>query len=81
MGIFTRRAREPRDGPVVATQGQETTTRRSGFGLFNRNRNHSAKSPLVMNMATRPTFGQWLKVTWLDIVTMAIMGMIGLGVS
>ncbi|KFA56578.1 hypothetical protein S40293_01140 [Stachybotrys chartarum IBT 40293] len=31
-------------------------------------------------MATRPTFGQWLKHTWLDIVTMAAMGAVGLGV-
>jgi diacylglycerol diphosphate phosphatase/phosphatidate phosphatase len=33
-----------------------------------------------MNMNTRPSFGQWLKVTWLDIVTMVILGTIGLGV-
>lgn len=32
------------------------------------------------NMNRRPTFGQWLKVTWLDLFTMAAMGMIGLGV-
>lgn len=32
-------------------------------------------------MATRPTFGQWLKHTLLDILTMAAMGAIGLGVS
>jgi diacylglycerol diphosphate phosphatase/phosphatidate phosphatase len=31
-------------------------------------------------MSTRPTFGQWLKRTVLDLVTMLIMGMIGLGV-
>lgn len=29
---------------------------------------------------SRPTFGQWIKATWLDILTMAIMGAIGLGV-
>ncbi|KAF2843828.1 PAP2-domain-containing protein, partial [Patellaria atrata CBS 101060] len=28
----------------------------------------------------RPRFGQWLKGTWLDIVTMIIVGVIGLGV-
>ncbi|KIV96049.1 hypothetical protein PV10_03631 [Exophiala mesophila] len=28
----------------------------------------------------RPSFGQWLKFTWLDILTMAAMGAIGLGV-
>ncbi|KAI6780790.1 uncharacterized protein J7T54_001098 [Emericellopsis cladophorae] len=32
------------------------------------------------SMAKRPSFGQWLKCTWLDIVTMAVMGAIGLGV-
>jgi len=31
-------------------------------------------------MATRPTFGQWLRYTWLDIVTMAAMGALGLGI-
>ncbi|KAG0278810.1 hypothetical protein BGZ96_002239 [Linnemannia gamsii] len=31
-------------------------------------------------MQTRPKFGQWLKSTWLDIITMAIMGAVGLGV-
>lgn len=31
-------------------------------------------------MATKPTFGQWLKVTWLDILTMAALGAVGLGV-
>jgi len=29
---------------------------------------------------SRPTFGQWIKATALDIITMAIMGAIGLGV-
>lgn len=28
----------------------------------------------------RPKFGQWLKVTWPDILTMVIMGVVGLGV-
>jgi diacylglycerol diphosphate phosphatase/phosphatidate phosphatase len=39
------------------------------------------RGPIIMNMSQKPTFGQWLKVTWLDILTMAIMGIIGLGVS
>jgi hypothetical protein len=34
-----------------------------------------------LSMSRRPSFGQWLKATWLDILTMAIMGAIGLGVS
>lgn len=32
-------------------------------------------------MQTRPMFGQWLKYTWLDILTMAVIGALGLGVS
>lgn len=31
-------------------------------------------------MSTRPSFGQWLKHTWLDILSMAVLGAIGLGV-
>jgi hypothetical protein len=77
MGLFTRRDRAPRDGPASApAHGQQTKQ-----GFFTRNRGHESKGPLVMSMATRPTFGQWLKVTWIDILTMFIMGLIGLGVS
>lgn len=32
------------------------------------------------SMAHRPSFGQWLKVTWIDIMTFVIMGAIGLGI-
>lgn len=32
-------------------------------------------------MSRKPSFGQWIKHTWFDIVTMAVMGAIGLGVS
>jgi diacylglycerol diphosphate phosphatase/phosphatidate phosphatase len=31
-------------------------------------------------MNRRPSFGQWLRSVWLDILTMAILGAIGLGV-
>ncbi|KAJ4256206.1 hypothetical protein NW762_009284 [Fusarium torreyae] len=33
-----------------------------------------------LTMSRRPSFGQWLKCTWLDIFTMVCMGAIGLGV-
>jgi hypothetical protein len=29
----------------------------------------------------RPKFGQWLKVMWPDILTVAVMGALGLGMS
>ncbi|KAI0445084.1 phosphatidic acid phosphatase type 2/haloperoxidase [Xylaria telfairii] len=32
------------------------------------------------SMAARPSFGHWLKVTWLDILTFVIMGVLGLGI-
>ncbi|KAI0423687.1 phosphatidic acid phosphatase type 2/haloperoxidase [Xylaria sp. FL1042] len=63
------------------------------MGFFNRrgrdgtNHHHqmndTRRSRHVTNtysMATRPSFGQWLKVTWLDILTFIIMGAIGLGI-
>ncbi|KAH8895716.1 PAP2-domain-containing protein [Thozetella sp. PMI_491] len=68
MGFFNRR---PRDGPVPA--GAATN------GHHHRRRTHGTHSE-PYSMASRPTFGQWLKATWLDILTMAIMGAIGLGV-
>ncbi|KAI1263550.1 phosphatidic acid phosphatase type 2/haloperoxidase [Xylariaceae sp. FL1019] len=58
------------------------------MGLFNRQREgpdpHATKSrhgsSKNYTMTTRPSFGQWLKVTWIDIATMVIMGVIGLGI-
>ncbi|OTB01696.1 hypothetical protein M426DRAFT_74994 [Hypoxylon sp. CI-4A] len=63
------------------------------MGLFNR-RHADGAAPNTTNghrdghvhntlgypMAVRPSFGQWLKVTWIDIITMICMGAIGLGV-
>lgn len=71
MGLFTRRAHAAQhpDGPATTQPATTTRTQR-------RNR-----QPYNYSMATRPSFGQWLKYTWLDIVTMAAMGAIGLGVS
>lgn len=66
MGFFNRQ-KHP-DGPVTDTTGHKTT------------KNHHKGNQVFYSTATRPTFGQWLKYTWLDIVTMVIMGVIGLGV-
>ncbi|KAL6408885.1 phosphatidic acid phosphatase beta [Ilyonectria robusta] len=57
-------------------RNRETTTRDHRLAGKSHSRHHEPYS-----MSTRPTFGQWLKHTWLDILTMAIMGAIGLGVS
>ncbi|KAH8684033.1 phosphatidic acid phosphatase type 2/haloperoxidase [Ilyonectria robusta] len=56
-------------------RNRETTTRDHRLAGKSHSRRHEPYS-----MSTRPTFGQWLKHTWLDILTMAIMGAIGLGV-
>ena len=73
MGFFNRQPRAT-DGhaPPVGANGHNTVrkerkSRRHGFEPY--------------TMTTRPTFGQWLKYTWLDILTMAALGAIGLGVS
>ncbi|KAJ9139439.1 Phosphatidic acid phosphatase beta [Pleurostoma richardsiae] len=65
MGFFSRR---PRDGPASSSNGNVAP-----------HHHHSARDPFY-SMATRPSFGQWLRVTWLDILTMACMGAVGLGV-
>jgi hypothetical protein len=40
---------------------------------------HHGTYPDTLN--SRPTFGQWIKGTWIDILTMVALGAIGLGVS
>ncbi|KAK3377516.1 phosphatidic acid phosphatase type 2/haloperoxidase [Podospora didyma] len=65
MGLFNR---TPRGAPAPAAVPANGHTRA-------RRGHHEPYT-----MMTRPTFGQWLRVTWLDILTMAAMGAIGLGV-
>ncbi|KAI0835187.1 acid phosphatase/Vanadium-dependent haloperoxidase [Hypoxylon sp. FL0890] len=63
------------------------------MGLFSRRHPDGATAPtnghhrdrqvhdtVAYPMAVRPSFGQWLKVTWLDILTMICMGALGLGI-
>ncbi|WAO95719.1 AcidPPc domain-containing protein [Fusarium falciforme] len=59
------------------------------MGFFNRSKSpHPAGTSTrrekrvhdPLPMSRRPTFGQWLKCTWLDILTMICMGAVGLGV-
>lgn len=66
MGFFNR---HPRGGPAPAAAPAANGHHHSA-GHHNE----------PYSMATRPTFGQWLKHTWLDILTMAAMGAVGLGV-
>ncbi|ORY72142.1 phosphatidic acid phosphatase type 2/haloperoxidase [Pseudomassariella vexata] len=64
MGLFNKR-KEPNN--ATATSGGAVSPKQ-----------RSVAQPY--SMSTKPSFGQWLKLTWLDILTMAIFGAIGLGV-
>lgn len=76
MGFFNRRTSAP-DANTAPAVGQEGRRRHSR----SHNRAEGAAAYAGNGMFnSRPSFGQWLKGTWLDIVTMAIMGAIGLGV-
>lgn len=80
MGLFNKRPRQ-QPGTTATTTGTNGT--KGGF-FGRRSGNKAAKKDRVSqqySMAKRPSFGQWLKYTWLDIATMAAMGIIGLGVS
>ncbi|KAK3307722.1 phosphatidic acid phosphatase type 2/haloperoxidase [Chaetomium strumarium] len=65
MGFFNR---HPRDAPNAAPAANGAHA------------NHARRGLEPYSMATRPSFGQWLKATWLDILTMAALGAVGLGV-
>ncbi|KAI9802104.1 MAG: hypothetical protein M1833_002025 [Piccolia ochrophora] len=71
MGLLSRR--QPVDGAPATT----TATDHNGHHTKERAHNHHGASG---DLNSRPSFGQWLKATWLDIVTMIIMGAVGLGV-
>lgn len=80
MGLFNRRTK-PADANTTAAIGNERHNRRSIMSTKERkyDSNHTLYSEHTLNK--RPSFGQWIKVTWPDILTMVVMGIIGLGVS
>lgn len=75
MGFFNRRSAAADPETAAATGTHEKKQ-----GIFAK-RGHSAAAATTHNGTpawnTRPTFGQWIKATALDIVTMAAMGAIG----
>ncbi|KAK8177542.1 phosphatidate phosphatase [Phyllosticta citrichinensis] len=76
MGLFSRR--EP-----VADNATTSTAPSSApvVGNGHHHANGKQHGPVYSGaLNKRPPFGQWLKVTWPDILTMALMGAIGLGV-
>ncbi|CAG5145359.1 uncharacterized protein ALTATR162_LOCUS1698 [Alternaria atra] len=70
MGFFNKR----NTTPVAA----DTTTATGAHEKRTRPRRSSKGGSASYN--SRPGFGSWLKATWLDILTMALMGAVGLGV-
>lgn len=77
MGFFNRR-NQPVAADTTTATGTHHREKRGGiFGKKDRGMTAHAGS---QSWNTRPTFGQWIKATALDIVTMAVMGAIGLGV-
>ena len=83
MGLFNRRANG--DAGVTTANPNATTYSDNGVASrFNRSGHTSSRGNAYSehgdHFNTRPSFGQWLKATWLDILTMVIMGAIGLGV-
>jgi diacylglycerol diphosphate phosphatase/phosphatidate phosphatase len=75
MGFFNKRT-----APADVNTTNATGTHEKKPGLFARKNQTHTTSNGVASWNTRPTFGQWIKATALDIITMAIMGAIGLGV-
>ncbi|KIV82301.1 hypothetical protein PV11_04422 [Exophiala sideris] len=71
MGLFTTRNKAPAATNGETKRGQRHGSDRTQRPLFDVNSG---------NFNRRPTFGQWLKFHWIDILTMAAMGAIGLGV-
>src|SRR3569833_3322690 len=88
--LARERLRNSRSPPANATLQRACRLPTVEMGLFTR-RAHNG--PAATNghavrgrhepysMATRPTFGQWLRYAWLDLLTMVAMGALGLGVS
>ncbi|KAA8899509.1 phosphatidic acid phosphatase type 2/haloperoxidase [Sphaerosporella brunnea] len=66
MGPFSRRRADP-----------ATTTNGRGHGHHHGEKRAAATD---YHINRRPTFGMWLRTVWLDILTMAALGAVGLGV-
>ena len=81
MGFFNRRT-APADANTEAAVNS-SGPREKHRVMSSRDRRHKQSSGSAYGQGTmnkRPTFGQWFKVTWPDILTMIVMGAVGLGV-
>ena len=86
MPFFNRKT-QPADADTATSVGgtNAPATDKSGIkGVFSRRNQANTQERAAysnQNLNARPRFGQWLKGTIFDIITMIIMGIIGLGVS
>lgn len=76
FGFGSRRRADA--APPVATNGTNGTAAGRRGGFLSGGRSYGSY-PDALN--SRPTFGQWFKGMWVDILTMVALGAIGLGVS
>lgn len=78
MPFGSNRHSHPQDANAATTGGSRVTGEKRGrHALFGSHDKHALST---RHLHQRPTFGQWLKATALDIFTMIILGAIGLGV-
>lgn len=78
MGLFNKRnTPAPRD--TTESTGMDESRQKRG-GIFGKGPNGTPKGASSHSYNSRPSFGSWIKATALDIVTMAAMGAVGLGV-
>ncbi|KAG9206962.1 hypothetical protein G6514_000253 [Epicoccum nigrum] len=73
MGLFNKKNTAAAADTTTATG---THHHEKKPGIFAKKNHHGG----AQSWNSRPTFGAWIKATALDIVTMAVMGAIGLGV-
>jgi hypothetical protein len=78
---FWKRHPAPIDGNTATAAGQPIATDPKHEGHRGHHGHHGNHGGYPVTFNARPTFGQWLKATGLDILTMFILGAIGLGVS
>lgn len=72
-----------RDDSTQGANPDPAAEKRNVFGHilhFGRSTPENNAAAGALPTSKRPPFGQWLKATWLDIVTMAFIGATGLGV-
>ena len=80
MKFFNRRTASA-DGNTATAAGTEKHNRNTIMSRKERKSRGKTRATYGDGQLNkRPRFGQWLKSTWPDILTMVVMGILGLGV-